>query len=189
MNIVGKPKFAMQNRGKTPSINPSDVVKFKSLLEYFVAHLEYLQYENKKYQVQRGRGYAKYILPILPNFKKTGQGYKGDAIQNQISQWEQYSCAKSTSGKIFINVQINHGNKTTATNYLCWEGTYYNILAKWAPRWLLIKSVILELSIEDKTPQAEKKLQTMSIAELGLFDGNPPNENLQSFWNYYSKFA
>jgi len=163
----------------------SDVEKFKSLLEYFVAHLEYLQYENKKFQAQRGRGYAKYILPILTDFKKTGQGYKDDSIQKQISRWEQYSCADETSGKIFINVQICHGRKYTAANYLCWDDTWYDILAKWSKG----KSVILKLSIEDKTPHAEKKLQTMSIAELGLFDDNPPNENLQSFWNYYSKFA
>ena len=52
----------------------SDVEKFKSLLEYFVAHLEYLQYENKKFQAQRGRGYAKYILPILTDFKKNRSG-------------------------------------------------------------------------------------------------------------------
>lgn len=163
----------------------SDVEKFKSLLEYFVAHLEYLQYEDTKCQAQRRRGYAKYILPILSDFKKTGQGHKGNSIQKQISRWEQYSCAKETRGKIFINVQICHGRKNTAANYLCWDDTWYDILAKWSKG----KSVILKLSIEDKTPHAEKKLQTMSIAELGLFDDNPPNENLQSFWNYYSQFA
>ncbi|MBR0031549.1 MAG: hypothetical protein IJP61_04620 [Treponema sp.] len=167
----------------------SDVEKFKHLLEYFVAHLEYLKYKEKKYQMQRGRGYAQYILPILSNFKETGQGYNGDAIQNQISRWEQYSCANKTSGKIFINVQIKFGRKTTTANYLCWEKTYYNVLAKWSKG----KSVITELSIEEKNPNKNKKNCitpiVRSIEQIGLFDGNPPNSYLQSFWGKYKQFA
>lgn len=167
----------------------SDVEKFKSLLEYFVAHLEYLQYEDTKCQAQRRRGYAKYILPILSDFKKTGQGHKGNSIQKQISRWEQYSCADETSGKIFINVQICHGRKYTAANYLCWDDTWYDILADWSEE----KTVIIGLSIVYRPNKKEKKLndplETMTIEKLGLFDDNPPNENLQSFWNYYSNFA
>lgn len=167
----------------------TDIEKFKALLEYFVAHLEYLQYRDKKYQLQRGRGYAQYIEPLIQShrFKETGQGYNGDAIQNQISCWEQYSCKNKTSGKIFINVQIHFGRKTTAANYLCWDGTYNNVLAKWKG----VQKVIMELSIEDKSSNKRQKAASMTktIMQLGLFDGNPPNNDLKDFWNCYSQFA
>ena len=163
----------------------NDLEKFKFLLEYFVSHLEYLRYRHRKGQALRGRGYAQYILPILSNFKATGQGYNGDGIQNQISNWEKYTCGKSTSGRIFINVQIKFGSVTTATNYLCWDSTYIHILA----RWSFGKNVITQLTIEDKTPNKAKTLMTKTISELGLFDGNTPNAELKKFWQYYAQFA
>ena len=53
-----------------------DVVKFKHLLEYFVAHLEYV---NKS---PNPIGKDVYITPILnDNFKKTGKGYNNDKIR------------------------------------------------------------------------------------------------------------
>lgn len=165
----------------------SDLEKFKALLEYFVAHLEYLRYRNMKYQKLRGRGYAQYILPLMPGFVKTGQGHTGDDIQNQISSWEQYSCANKTSGKIFINVQISFSRETTAANYLCWDGTRFNILAEWSPR----KKVITDLVIEDKTPGKKKAFSPVvkSVSKLGLFDGKKPNAELDKFWQFYSQFA
>ena len=69
---------------------------FKSLLEYFVAHLEYVA---NNCDVSH-HGYKKYIQPWVDSnkFKKTGTGYNGQKIQNQIADWEQYSV-----GKIAIN--------------------------------------------------------------------------------------
>lgn len=165
----------------------NDLEKFKFLLEYFVSHLEYLRYRHRKGQALRGRGYAQYILPILSNFKATGQGYNGDGIQNQISNWEQYTCGKNTSGRIFINVQIKFGRDTTAANYLCWDGTYINILAEWSP----FKTVIKNLIIEDTEPVKKRRFQPIkkSVSKLGLFDGKGPNNELDNFWQSYSKYA
>lgn len=163
----------------------TDIDKFKLLLEYFVSHLEYLRYRHNKLKALRGRGYAKYILPILPNFSKTGQGYDGDMIQNQISNWDRYTCGKKTSGRIFINVQIKFGRDTTAANYLCWDSTYFNILAKWS----FGKTVITHLTIEDKTPNKTKTIMRKTVSELGLFDGNVPNAELNKFWQCYTQFA
>ena len=56
--------------------------RFKSLLEYYVSHLEYCQNESVDC-----RGYSKYIEPIKNEFKKSGQGYNNRSIQNQIAQW------------------------------------------------------------------------------------------------------
>ena len=130
---------------------------------------------------------AQYILPIMPSFLKTGQGYMGDGIQNQISNWEQYSCARKTSGKIFINVQIKFARTTTSANYLCWDGTWINILAKWSPG----KTVITDLVIADKTSTNKKILLLMkkSVSALGLFDGKKPNAELDKFWQLYSQYA
>lgn len=163
----------------------TDLEKFKFLLEYFVSHLEYLKYYDRGLQALRGRGYAQYILPILSNFKLTGQGHNGDSIQNQVSSWEQYTCGKKTSGKIFINVQVNFNRRTTAANYLCWDGTKINIVAKWS----FLKTVITDLIIEDNSTKGRKKISQKSISNLGLFDGKKPNGVLNSFWQTYSQYA
>lgn len=67
--------------------------KFKKLLEYFVAHLEFCV-SNQKF----GEGYETYIKEIK-NFKRGGQGHKEQQIQNQIKDWETYD-----NGTICINV-------------------------------------------------------------------------------------
>lgn len=60
---------------------------FKHLLEYFVTHLEYCQTENTNLP-----GYKKYIAHYINDnsFVKTGQGYNGGSIQNQIEKWSKY---------------------------------------------------------------------------------------------------
>ena len=49
-------------------------LQFKCVLEYFVAHLEWVQNRDTS-----GIGYSQYISPLVhrANFKTTGQGYKG----------------------------------------------------------------------------------------------------------------
>lgn len=76
---------------------------FKCLLEYFVAHLEYMQ--NNTVDTN---GCQKYIAPLVKKYRFTqsGQGYNGDNIQSQISDWEKYDC-----GTICIAVQIHSKTK------------------------------------------------------------------------------
>ena len=66
-----------------------DAVKFKHILEYFCSHLLYIV--TKQEDVP---GYDTYLKKYVDqkDFKKSGQGYKGDGIQKQISQWENLSC-------------------------------------------------------------------------------------------------
>ena len=96
---------------------------FKKLLEYFIVHLEYAN--NEKVDV----GYE-YIEKFIENrtFKKTGQGYNGGKIQNQIKDFDTYF-----GTQICINVQFHPSseNYESKSCYLNWKGTPVNIIANW----------------------------------------------------------
>ena len=152
--------------------------KFKSLLEYFTAHLEWLINRNTN-----GRGYQKYIAPIIDinNFYETGQGYKNGNIQNQIIEWSEFD-----DGNVYINVQPNYGKYDTVKCYLNWAETGLNINAVWSNN--VIESFELqEYKWWEKPPKRVKLNILKSISELGLFDNNTPNDNVKSFFNeFYS---
>lgn len=61
--------------------------KFKCILEYFVSHLHYGLTKDES-----DIGYIKYIKPLKDNnaFRYSGQGYKGEQIQKQVSNWDSY---------------------------------------------------------------------------------------------------
>ena len=84
---------------------------FKQLLEYFVAHLEYCVTNNK-----HNRGYDKYIKPFEEkgSFKRSGYGYKGETIQNQIKEWENYPNG-------IITISIVASSYIDAGNSLHWS--------------------------------------------------------------------
>lgn len=144
--------------------------KFKKLLEYFVAHLEFCVTDQKV-----GDGYNRYIKDIK-NFNRGGQGHKGQNIQNQIKEWESY-----TNGDICINI-----NPTVYKGrgcYLNWEDTAINVNVLWD------KNTIVGLKIvKDSYPISNAKdVVSYSIQDLGLLDNNPPNENLKSFFDRFNK--
>lgn len=95
----------------------SEEYKFKCLLEYFVAHLEYA--ENG---MSDTIGFNRYLKDIVDtsNFKISGYGWKGQQIQLQVAAWEDFHC-----GKICINVDAR-GHQTKSC-YLNWKGTGINI--------------------------------------------------------------
>ena len=82
-----------------------DLVKFKNVLEYFVAHQNYVQSNS-----ELAAGYEKYIKPYIDSktFCYTGQGYSGDRIQEQIGDWEIIN-----NHQICINIQPNFGDYTS----------------------------------------------------------------------------
>jgi hypothetical protein len=144
--------------------------KFKTLLEYFVAHLEFCVTDQKV-----GDGYNRYIRDIK-NFNRSGQGHKGQNIQNQIKKWESY-----TNGDICINI-----NPTVYKGrgcYLNWEGTAINVNALWD------NDIIVGLKIvKDSYPISNAKdVVSYSIQDLGLLDNNPPNENLKVFFDRFNE--
>lgn len=144
--------------------------KFKMLLEYFVAHLEFCVTDQKN-----GDGYNRYIKDIK-NFNRGGQGHKGQNIQNQIEEWESY-----TNGDICINI-----NPTVYKGrgcYLNWEETAINVNALWD------NDTIIGLKIvKDSYPISNAKdVLSYSIQDLGLLDNNPPNDNLKSFFDQFNE--
>lgn len=158
----------------------NDYKNFKQLLEYFVAHLEYCAIKNKK-----NRGYDKYIKPFEESgsFKKSGQGYKGDAIQNQIKEWENY-----TNGKIAIS--IYPPSYTGTGNYLHWEGTGLNIIARWNKSTDKIITLAIEKYQKGKNDEKgtwEDLKISEPIEEIGLFDNQEPNNKLQHFFDKFNE--
>lgn len=145
-----------------------DLLKFKNLLEYFVTHLEYAATND-----ENGRGYEKYIKP-LNSFNKSGQGHKGDKIQKQIGSWSNYNV-----GTILISIQSGYQLHSTAC-YLQWRTTGVDICAQWK------ENTIEGLFIVDKDIDSDKLL-VMSLDDLGLFDNNTANQNIQLFFDTFAK--
>lgn len=142
--------------------------KFKHLLEYFVAHLEYCVAGNKS-----ADSYTKYIKNIK-NFSRGGQGHKGQKIQNQVKDWESYN-----NGTIAINI-----NPTVYKGrgcYLNWLPTSINVNAVWDN-----DSIVKLKIVEDSYPvNNAKDVLTYDIIDLGIFDNNSPNDNLKLFFDKF----
>ena len=144
--------------------------RFKSLLEYFVAHLEYVQNKCVKETI----GYNDYIEPIKDGFVKEGTGYRGARIQNQIKDWDTYNGIT-----ICISITNNFKNYKSKLCYLHWNGTNKNIIAEWND------NRITKLCVKNN----EDKKDGKSIDELGLFDGCEPNDTLKLLFDNYYKLA
>ena len=149
----------------------SDYVNFKHLLEYFCAHLQYVVTGDKTV-----KGYEEYLEPFIKNdsFRRSGQGYNRGKIQKQIEQWENYS-----AGKICIAVH-GQGAKSNAS-YLHWNRTGHNVLANWNG------DAIISLKLVEYLEPSKERItkDTMSLDELGLYDGQEPNENLKKFYDAF----
>lgn len=149
--------------------------RFKHLLEYFVAHLEHIANDYSDSSI----GYEKYIKPLVEgnNFKSSGQGYNGQAIQSQVNGWDKYQ-----NGQICINVYgANYQSRGT---YLNWQGTGVNIMADWHGSHI---ENLYMLYYNPDTGERSKKNVSFVIKDLGLFDGQVPNENIISFFDEYNK--
>lgn len=161
---------------KSGWVESSDILyeRFKNLLAYFVSHLDWVVNENKEF-----KGYEKYIQSI-GSFKKTGQGYMGDAIQNQVQEWENYE-----NKKIAINISnFSGGGYKSRSNYLNWISTGININAYWKENEIV--SLFQELYIYDGVEKG-KRIDLnckKTIDELGLFEEGV-TEGLIEFYNKY----
>ena len=154
-------------------------LQFKCVLEYFVAHLEWVQNRDTS-----GIGYSQYISPLVhrANFKTTGQGYKGDNIQNGIASWADFP-----EGTVCINVQDHFGtsNYRTKKCYLNWKGTGVNIIAHWDKGHIKSLEVINYLYWETP-PRWEPGVINEVLGDLGLFDGGPANNKIENFFISFS---
>lgn len=147
-----------------------EYTQFKKLLEYFVAHLEFLATDDIN-----NRGYIEYIKDIK-SFSKSGQGHEGHKIQNQVEDWEMFQ-----NGVICINIMAS-SNYNNRGCYLNWKGTAINVIALWD------NTTVKELKIvKDSYPVSNAKdVLAFSDTELGIHDGKEPNENLKSFFDTFN---
>ncbi len=149
-----------------------DLERFKSLLEYFVTHLEWCENQDEKFS-----GYEKFIKPI-EKFRSTGKGEKGNGIQSQINNWDCYK-----GRRIGITIYNSHGRGYQQKNcYLHWMETWYNIHANWENNHI----TSLYLSKEPKA-DAKKELEK-TIEQLGLFSENI-TDDLKAFFDEYMKWG
>lgn len=156
----------------------NDIEKFKCLLEYFVAHLDWLQNQNINFI-----GYEKYIKPLYDKniFTKNsyngygyGQGWNDGKIQNLIKEWENYDGAK-----VCINVYA--ANIQSRATYLNWKNSWNNI----RPIWDDNKVTTLYITEEEKT-DAKSELE-YTIDALGLYQDNI-TEELKSFYEKFMSY-
>lgn len=154
----------------------SEEYKFKCLLEYFVAHLEYA--ENG---MSDTIGFNRYLKDIVDtsNFKISGYGWKGQQIQLQVAAWEDFHC-----GKICINVDAR-GHQTKSC-YLNWNGTGINITPFWN------EDHIHDLQILIYTEEDGGRWDSICsypLASLSLFDErNTVNASLKQLFKEYCAY-
>lgn len=152
--------------------------KFKCILEYFVSHLHYGLTKDES-----DIGYIKYIKPLKDNnvFRYSGQGYKGERIQEQVSNWDSY-------GRYQLCINIRSDNYASRGSYLNWRDTEtnvstgLNIIAKWKD------TDVESLGIYEYWERGSWNNlgKSYTIKELGLFDGNDnPTDCLADFFNFY----
>ena len=153
--------------------------QFKSLLEYFIAHLNWIQTRDVSIE-----GYNEYIKPLIDSkaFTSTGQGYNQHAIQNQISKWESFE-----EGRICINVQGNYGSYKSVKCYLNWENTGVNVTANWKKNQIDSLS-IKKYSYWENPVIWNSVISDVKISELGLFDkSETENQSLRLFFDTYKE--
>ena len=154
----------------------SEEYKFKCLLEYFVAHLEYA--ENG---MSDTIGFNRYLKDIVDtsNFKISGYGWKGQQIQLQVAAWEDFHC-----GKICINVDAR-GHQTKSC-YRNWKGTGINITPFWN------EDHIHDLQILIYTEEDGGRWDSICsypLASLSLFDErNTVNASLKQLFKEYCAY-
>ena len=146
---------------------------FKSLLEYFVSHLEWEVNRDPTHV-----GYGFYIRPLLENnrYCSAGQGQHGDAIQQQIEPW-----AHILDDAGFVGINIRPDQFTNRYCFLNCVKTWVNIKGIWAPNAQVRPAHLTALFITHAPSVSAAPDLTMSLPELGLFDGRVPNDNLKRF--------
>ena len=156
----------------------ADCVQFKSLLEYFVAHLEW--------KVNHDRKQAGFSTYIEPNLNKDGElpvecsGSKGDdadSLQSYIARWSRYG-----SDKVIIKALGLQTLKDEPKGwYLKWShASGANIKTRWRQNHLERFYLNVCIITTDYPQDTE-----VAIDELGLFDGLGPNQAVKDFFDAF----
>ena len=167
---VGVPEIKEENavREDKASNPESDYIKFKHLLEYFCAHLQYVVAKEDK----TIKGYDEYLKPFVDDGTFLKSGYQDSKLQRQIERWNSYSVGR----KIYIFVESIQKQRS----YLQWQDLLTSIFADWTDGHLT------NLLLGRKNGKEKELLGTKaSLDELGLYDGKEPNENLKKFYDAF----
>ncbi len=152
---------------------------FKQVLEYFVAHLEYVAGGEQA----GSRGYEKYIEPLVEsgNFRVSGQGYRDREIQEQLPEFSR------EGSKICINVQTGYHLRNASTN-LNWTDAMTHIVAVWHENSVTALKIQFPKYYEtaEKTLWCQENETEASLTTLGLFNNNDDeNEKLKRFFKAF----
>ncbi len=156
--------------------NKEELKKFRHLLEYFVAHLNFVQ--NGKTD---SLGYDEYIKPLVDKniFKYGGQGQHSMNIQKQVSKWDTYK-----NGRMCIN--IDSRNYASRGTYINWHNTGINIMADWDNN-AVAKLKLTNFSDDEGYSKWSKANCIYSIEELGLYEeGDDITLNLIDLFNEFN---
>lgn len=156
--------------------NKEELKKFRHLLEYFVAHLNFVQ-NGKTDSV----GYDEYIKPLVDKniFKYGGQGQHSMNIQKQVSKWDTYK-----NGRMCIN--IDSRKYASRGTYINWHNTGINIMADWDNN-AVAKLKLTNFSDDEGYSKWSKANCIYSIEELGLYEeGDDITLNLIDLFNEFN---
>ena len=158
--------------------------QFKTLLEYFVYHLEYLVDEETALN-----RYANFIkdkkLPYdgkIPERYRCGNGFVHPygGLQSRIKDWELFG-----RDKVVIRVDSRHKpNQSPTTFFLQWNNTARNIKADWEGSKISALYVCSYYE-EEREGEKDKRGLTCTVEQLGLFEDGEPNQELKKFWEAF----
>ena len=157
--------------------------QFKTLLEYFVYHLEFIQDQN--YVRQK---YATFITNKLGGNSELqddwyGLGYKypNGGLQNCIKKWSSF-----VDDSIYITVDPRSTTRLATGWFLAWRNAPgANVKTVWSQGH--IERLYLSIRIGDDS-HAPKEPMSFTLNQLGLFEeGVEPNQNLKSFFDGFEK--
>lgn len=136
--------------------------KFKKLLEWFVNQIK----TNNE---------------IIDGNKTQGKGADGNKIRNLYAHWRSYQ-----GFELDCSVRLGYQAAQSGSNYIHLTDTWLNIV----PVFTQVngKSDITELKIVYKPDNiVEREYPSVTIQQLGLFDGSFPNQQLRKLFGDFKK--
>ncbi len=155
---------------------------FKHILECFVATIEWGgNYKEHEAAARQFPGHSAYIQPHLDagTMRYTGQGFKGHGIQSLIASWE------ALDDHHFVSINVFGPHPMSQGSYLSWDGTWVNVKANVEPDATQGTTRVRSLYVCHNEGNNAPADLTMTLEELGLFDGQGPNNNLKRFWQEF----
>ena len=158
---------------------------FKHILECFVSTIEWAG--NRKLHESEARqfpGHAVYIQPHLDDgtMRYKGLGSLNQPIQKLIKPWEALA---DDGDKCFVSINVYAPYPMSRGTYLSWAGTWVNIKANVAPDDTQGTQRVRSLFVCHEHYALAPDDITMTLEELGLFDGQGPNDKLKRFWREF----